>query len=112
MKKLNQTYSLRFNRRRGRTAHLFTNRFGSTQQTTQEQFLATIRYVLRNPVRAGIAPNVATASWTSYKPTVGLMPSPPFLRVGELLASFGVEGAGAVESFHSFVAADSELWKN
>jgi putative transposase len=82
VKELNHRYAIRFNQRWERTAHVFTNRFGSVLQTTQEQFLATIRYVVRNPVAAGLSPSVETASWTSFKPSVGEIPAPPFSSRG------------------------------
>lgn len=109
VKELNHRYAIRFNRRWDRTAHVFANRFGSVLQTSQPQFLATVRYVVRNPVRSGLSASVESASWTSFKPTVGELPAPPFLRVGELLSNFGIERAGALEAFREFVCTDAEL---
>jgi putative transposase len=42
MKELNARYSLRFNRRSAREAHLFRNLFGAVVQTTHEQLLWTV----------------------------------------------------------------------
>lgn len=89
MKELNQRYALRFDRRWGRTAHVFENRFGAVLQETEEQFLWTLRYVVRNPVEAGLCASPYDGRWTSFPATAGLAPAPPFLRVDEILAHFG-----------------------
>lgn len=103
VKELNHRYALRFNRRRQRTAHLFQNRFGAVRQDTQEQFLWTLRYILRNPFVAGVSPTIEDASWTSYRATIGLVPAPPFLRVTEILDQFGLTPAASNEAFRYFV---------
>jgi putative transposase len=103
VKVLNQRYSLRFNRRRGRTAHVFKNRFGAVAQKSEDQFLWTLRYVLRNPVAAGLSPTVEAARWTSYRPTAMLVPAPPFLRVSEVLAHFAASVPAALIAFSDFV---------
>ena len=89
VKRLNHRHSLRSNRRKGRTAHLFQNRFGSVLQQSDPQFLWTVRYVLRNPVAAGLCDTVAQWQWSSYQATVQAVTGPRFLRSGELLGYFG-----------------------
>ncbi len=103
VKALNHRYALRFNRRRERTAHLFQAHFGAVPQATQEQFLVTLRYILRNPFVGGVSPTIEEASWTSYRATLGLVPAPPFLRVEEILESFGHSRAVALEAFRAFI---------
>lgn len=105
VKELNQRYALRFNIRRGRTAHVFKNRFGAVRQETEEQFLWTLRYVVRNPVTAGLSESVEDARWTSYRATAGLVPAPPFLCVSELLGYFGAARPAALRAFRDFVTA-------
>ena len=89
MKALNHRYALRFNRRWGRTAHLFENRFGAVYQRSEDQFLWTLRYVVRNPVEAMMCSSVLDSRWTSFAATAGLVPAPPHLRVAAILALFG-----------------------
>lgn len=109
VRELNHRYALRFNRRNGRTAHLFKNRFGCVGQTSREQFLGTTRYILRNPPRAGLATSVETADWTSFRATVGSVPAPPFLRASELLANFGSHRQDALRAFRNFVCSEPGL---
>jgi len=105
MKAVNQRYALRFNRRWDRTAHLFENRFGATYQRTQDQFLWTLRYVVRNPVEARICSAPHDARWTSFRATAGLVPAPAHLRVAEILALFGDREDDARRRYVDFIAA-------
>lgn len=103
MKHVNHRYALRFDRRWGRTAHLFQNRFGSVLQETEEQFLWTLRYVVRNPVEAGLCASPFDARWTSFAATAGLRPAPRYLRVDEILAHFGRHPEDARKRWIDFV---------
>jgi REP element-mobilizing transposase RayT len=111
MQRLNHRYALRFDRRWGRTAHVFDNRFGAVMQKTEEQFFWTLRYIVRNPVEAGLCASPLDARWTSFKATAGLAPAPEFLRVGEILEHFGYDPERARERFVDFVVGEprSEL---
>jgi REP element-mobilizing transposase RayT len=103
MQRLNHRYALRFDRRWGRTAHVFDNRFGAVLQQTEEQFLWTVRYVVRNPVEAGVCASPFDARWTSFAATAGLVRSPEYLRVNEILEHFGRDPVTARQRFVDFV---------
>jgi hypothetical protein len=103
MQQLNHRYALRFDRRWRRTAHVFEARFGAVLQETEEQFLWTLRYVVRNPVEAGIVASPLDARWTSFPATAGLTRAPAFLRVGEILAEFGDEPIQAQRRYVEFI---------
>ncbi|HET9242405.1 MAG TPA: transposase [Gaiella sp.] len=104
MQQLNQRYALRFDRRWGRTAHVFQARFGAVLQVTEEQFLWTLRYVVRNPVEADLCASPHDARWTSFPATAGLSRAPAFLRVGEILEYFGHDPYEARRRYVDFVA--------
>ena len=103
VQQLNHRYAIRFDRRWGRTAHVFGNRFGAALQQTEEQFLWTLRYVVRNPVEAGICASPFDARWTSFPATAGLAPAPTHLRVDEILAHFGRHREEARRRYVEFV---------
>lgn len=103
MKQVNQRYALRFDRRWGRTAHVFENRFGAVLQASEEQFLWTLRYVVRNPIEAGMCASPFDAPWTSFASTAGLVPAPTYLRVAEILAHFGDVPETARRSYVDFI---------
>ena len=106
MKNVNHRYALRFDRRWGRTAHVFQNRFGAVYQKSEEQFLWTLRYVVRNPVEAGLCASPFDWRWTSFAATAGLVPAPrPRLRVAEIVAHFGSRQNEARQRHVDFVLA-------
>jgi putative transposase len=106
MKHVNQRYALRFDRRWGRTAHLFENRFGAVLQDCEEQLLWTLRYVVRNPVEAGLCASPFDAHWTSFRVTAGLEPPPAHLRVEEVLSHFGRDLDTARERYVEFIVGE------
>ncbi len=103
---VNHRYALRFDRRWRRTAHVFTNRFGAVLQTTESQFLWTLRYVVRNPVEAGICSSPFDAPWTSFAATAGLAPAPDYLRVEQILECFDRDPVMARRRYVEFVLAE------
>jgi REP element-mobilizing transposase RayT len=103
LKDLNGTYSGRFNRRHGREAHAFRNRFGAVFQATTEQLVGTARYIVCNPVEAGLCLHPAEWPWSSYSATAGLATPPRFLRVKPLLSLFGPTPAIARSRYVDFV---------
>jgi REP element-mobilizing transposase RayT len=103
MKNVNHRYALRFDRRWDRTAHVFENRFGAVLVEDEAQFLATIRYVVRNPVEAGICSTPVDARWTSFHATAGLAPAPSYLRVEEILRLFGHDLETARRRYIEFI---------
>jgi putative transposase len=52
--RLNGVYAQRFNRRHGRKGHLFGDRFWASVVEGDHHFPAACRYILLNPVRAGL----------------------------------------------------------
>jgi REP element-mobilizing transposase RayT len=106
MQHLNQRYALRFDRRWGRTAHVFEARFGAVLQETEDQFLWTLRYVVRNPVEAGICASPFDARWTSFPATAGLVRAPAYLRVNEILDRFGGDPEQACGRYVEFVLGE------
>lgn len=91
MQRVNHRHSLTSNRRWDRTAHLVENRFGCVPQRSDEQLLWTLRYIVRNPLEAGLVRSLEEARWTTYRETVGLVKAPVVLRVDEVLRLFDAD---------------------
>ena len=72
MCQLNGTYALAFNDRHGRINHVFGRRYRSAELRSEHHFLAACRYVLQNPVRAGLVKSPDEYTWSSYRATIGL----------------------------------------
>ena len=105
MKALLGRYSLRFNRRFDRDAHLFRNRFRAVLQVTDEQLVTTIGYIAANPVEAEICATAAEYPWSSHRALIGLEAQPRFLAVDQLLALLGPDHAAGRRSYQQVVEA-------
>ena len=65
-KRLNVSYVLYFNRKYKRTGHLFQDRFKSEPIETDARLLMALRYIHRNPIKAGICGNAEEYRQSSY----------------------------------------------
>jgi putative transposase len=88
MHRLNSAYAVRFNRRHGRTGHVFQGRYGSKLITDDSYALTVVRYIAANPVQAGLCAAPEDWPWSSYAATAGLAPPQPFLTT-RVIAWFG-----------------------
>ncbi len=66
MNRLHGDYAQRFNRRHRRSGHLFQGRFGSVRVEDDAQLWMTLRYIVRNPVEAGLRRRGAEWPWTGH----------------------------------------------
>jgi REP element-mobilizing transposase RayT len=89
MRQLNGLYTQRFNRTHARVGHILQGRFGAVLVEREAHLLELARYVVLNPVRAGLVAAPEAYPWSSLPATLGLAPVPAWLHVGPLLARFG-----------------------
>jgi putative transposase len=104
MQLLNGGYACRFNYRHDRTAHVFRNRFVATLIESEAHLLEAARYIVLNPVRAGLCKSPDRWRWSSYRASAGLDLAPPFLADSVLLRLFDERPAAARRSYREFVA--------
>jgi putative transposase len=67
MQYLNSRIAVRYNKHVGRSGHLWGDRYGSCIIDTDEYYLACVRYIYRNPRRAGIAKDLDEFSDSSFQ---------------------------------------------
>jgi putative transposase len=72
LQQLHTWYSRTYNRRHEHTAHLFRAHFFAREVTSDEDLLATCRYVAHNPVAAGLTDDPFAWPWSSAAATAGL----------------------------------------
>ena len=65
MKKMGVSYSAFYNGKYERTGHLFQDRYKSENINNELGYLAVLRYILRNPEKAGVC-RTAEYRWSSY----------------------------------------------
>ncbi len=108
MARLLTGYAVCFNRRHDRVGHLFQNRYRSHLVESEEYLLALIRYVHRNPLRAGLVQDLdelALHPWTGHAVLMGKR-SAPFQSDGEILERFGPTPAAARGRLAEWMAVD------
>ncbi len=86
MRQLNSVYSQGFSRRHRRPGHVLEGRFGARVVDGEAYLREVCRYVVLNPVRAGLVAHPGQWPWSSYRATVGEAPVPPYLTVDWVLA--------------------------
>jgi REP element-mobilizing transposase RayT len=106
MHRLNAVYSQRFNRRHDRVGHLLQGRFKGILVEKERHLLELVRYVVLNPVRAGLVGTAAEWPWSNFRATAGLSPRPPWLETQWTISQFG-SGGEARGSYQEFVNAGS-----
>jgi putative transposase len=100
MRQLNGVYAQAFNRRHKRVGHLFQGRFHGELVQRETHLLEVLRYVVLNPVRAGMVGQAGDWAWSSYRATAGLGGSPAWLDTLWAIEQFG----GSRKRYAAFVA--------
>jgi len=86
---LNGTFTQYFNWTHNRVGHLFQGRFKSPLVQESSYFRRVSRYIVLNPVKAGICSHPGDYRWSSFNATVGRIAAPAFLTVDPLLQQWG-----------------------
>jgi hypothetical protein len=67
--------------------------------------LELCRYIVLNPVRAGMVKTAGSYFWSSYRATSGLQKAPPWLTVDWILSQFGKDRQEARKEYRKFVSS-------
>ena len=103
MRQLNGVYTQKVNRRHHRVGHVFQGRFKGILVERDSYLLELARYVVLNPVRAGMVKHVRQWKWSSYHAMVGKAPRPEWLHTDWLLGQFGTSRARQIARYIEFV---------
>ncbi|MEZ5318993.1 MAG: transposase [Vicinamibacterales bacterium] len=105
MRDLNGAYSQGFNRRHDRVGHLFQGRFKSLLVDGDRHLHQVARYIVLNPVRAGLCATPEQWRWSSYRAQAGLASGPNCLAANDALRHFDRDRRVARAAFRRFVIA-------
>ena len=103
MRQLNGVYTQKVNRRHQRVGHVFQGRFKAILVERDSYLLELGRYVVLNPVRAGMVKHVRQWKWSSYHAMAGTAPCPAWLHTDWLLGQFGASRARQIARYIEFV---------
>jgi REP element-mobilizing transposase RayT len=98
MRHLNGVFTQATNRKYGRTGHLFQGRYKAILVEKDAHLLELARYVVLNPVRAGMVGECEAWPWSSYHAMTGLTTRPVWLQTEWMLAQFGAQLERKVEN--------------
>jgi REP-associated tyrosine transposase len=89
MHALNAPYARMFNAAHDRVGHVFQQRFHSEVVNREAHLLEAMRYVVLNPVRAGLAASPAAWRWSSHRAIAGQCAAPRWLARQRVMRLFG-----------------------
>ena len=104
MRHLNGVFAQRFNRRYDQCGHVFEARYRSIFVEKEGHLLSVARYIVLNPLRAGICDHPGDYRWSSYSATAGTGEAAPVLTTDWILARFGDIRAAACARYAAYVA--------
>ena len=103
MRQLNGVYTQRFNRRHGEVGHLYQGRYKAILVQKESYLLELTRYVVLNPLRAGVVEKLEEWPWSSYPATIGINKAPEWLDTDCLLNQFGRHRSRAISAYRRFI---------
>jgi putative transposase len=105
MRQLNGVFTQAVNRRHARVGHVFQGRFKAILVDGESYLLELARYVVLNPVRAGMVSDAGQWPWSSYAAAMGQAPCPSWLAADALLIEFSSQRAAARRKYADHVRA-------
>ncbi|MDX8406563.1 MAG: transposase [Mariprofundus sp.] len=108
MRHLNGVYTQRFNRFNHRVGHVFQGRYKAILVQKETYFRKLVRYIVLNPVRAGMVSDPTDWPWSSHRAVLGTGRTQAWLCTEQLLSHFG-EGQGGLKRYCRFVYDSSHI---
>ncbi|VAW58053.1 FIG00679443: hypothetical protein [hydrothermal vent metagenome] len=103
MRHLNGVFTQLSNRRHKRSGHLFQGRYKAILVDSDAYLSELSRYIVLNPVRAGMVEQPESWHWSSYPAMCELAQPALLLGVDQILSLFGSHRKIAVKKYQEFV---------
>jgi putative transposase len=103
MRHVNGVYTQRYNRRHGSEGQVFRGRYKSILVEADAYLLHLVRYIHRNPLKAGLVERISGYRWSSHKAYVSRADKWKWLCSNYILAQFGDTRMKALSSYTAFV---------
>lgn len=101
---VNGMYTQAFNRAHKRVGHVYQGRYKAILVQKEEYLLALIRYIERNPIRAGLVERPEHWAWSSYRFTAGHVREPQIpMHADWVLSQFAGDRRKAQILYRDFV---------
>ena len=115
MRQLNGVYTQSSNRRHNRVGHVFQGRYKAILVERDSYLLELSRYIVLNPVRAGMVKNIGDWQWSSYHAMINHEVAPEWLETDWLLGCFSKQKKRAINKYINFVRDGvglPSIWEN
>ena len=103
MRHINGVYTQKINLKYKLDGSLFRGRFKSILIGEESYFLELIRYVHRNPYKAGLENKIGEYKWCSHGMYIYKKKRPEWLTVENVLKEFNSTERAAIKGLHAFV---------
>lgn len=103
MRRHNGIFAQQFNRRHGRSGHVFQGRFKAFIVAQEQYLLTVLRYVELNPWRSGLVQHPEEWPWSSARVSLGISSPPAWSAVREVWARFGTNEAVSAARYRAFL---------
>jgi REP element-mobilizing transposase RayT len=104
MRQLNGVYTQKTNRHHGKVGHVFQGRYKAILVQKETYLLELSRYIVLNPVRAGMVREAKDWPWSSYQQTAGIKTANSWLSIEWVLSAFGKNLGTAQEKYRQFIS--------
>ena len=113
MRHINGVYTQRFNRHHKKDGQLFRGRYKAVLVDADSHLLEVLRYIHRNPLRAGIAKNLNAFTWSSHQAYISKAKKWEWLHKDFLLAMLSIKKSKWRTAYIDFVGqADFSFARN
>lgn len=103
MRQINGLYTQAFNRRHRLVGHLFQGRYKAILVQRERYLMAVARYIVLNPVRAGMVRTAEDWLWSSHKYILGRDFAPAWLDTEWILGQFDCNHENAIDAYSKFI---------
>jgi REP element-mobilizing transposase RayT len=106
MRHLNSIYTQRYNRNHGFDGQLFRGRYKSILVCEDSHLLQLVRYIHKNPVKAGLVNDMADYDWSSYNGYLSSAKKWEWLYKDYIFSMITPQKQGRLKSFIEFMLED------
>jgi REP element-mobilizing transposase RayT len=108
LRHINGVYTQRFNRFHGLDGPLFRGRYKSILVDGDKYLLPLVRYIHRNPIRAGLTKKLDSYPWSSHRNYVSGAKNGTWIYKEFILSLFSGKKGDRPRAYHRFVALEDE----
>jgi len=106
MRHLNSVYTQRYNRRHGFDGQIFRGRYKSILVCNDSHLLQLVRYIHKNPVKAGMVKDMPDYEWSSYKGYLSYAKKWKWLHKDYIFSMITSKNRGRMKPFIEFMHKD------